>query len=437
MLKQKSAFITCRLYSATVSTLKTLLILLYLGCTEAPLIEENTTDQLPGPIVYKPESTNESLSTITPCEDGFAGVYPCSGFDLIAHLPLSDFGSNTANDNWGWTDPETGIEYVLSGLDDGTAFISLENPEAPIYLGKLPSAAASSPWRDIKVFQHYAYIVSEAKDHGMQVFDLTRLRGKSEAEVYEADAQINDFGEAHNIAINEESAFAYILGSDLYHGGPVFIDLSNPLNPKIVGGYEEGGYTHDAQIVTYRGPDEKFQERELLFGANSHHGADNYLMILDITDKSNPELIQRITYENMGFTHQGYLTEDQRYFLLGDELDEVNYGLNTTTQIFDLSDLEAPKLHLTYRGQTPSIDHNGYVKGSFFYLANYTAGLRVLNLEAIEEKQIEEFGFFDTHPSHDDPTYNGVWNIYPFFESGIIAISDIDSGVFLVIPSDR
>ena len=139
----------------------------------------------------------------------------------------------------------------------------------------------------------------------------------------------------------------------------------------------------------------------------------------------------------MGFTHQGYLTEDQRYFLLGDELDEVNYGLNTTTQIFDLSNLEAPKLHLTYQGQTPSIDHNGYVKGSFFYLANYTAGLRVLNLEAIEEKQIEEVGFFDTHPSHDDPTYNGVWNIYPFFESGIIAISDIDSGVFLVIPSDR
>jgi len=81
MLKQKSAFITCRLYSVTVSTLKTLLILLYLGCTEAPLIEENTTDQLPGPIVYEPESTNESLSTITPCEDGFAGVYPCSGFD--------------------------------------------------------------------------------------------------------------------------------------------------------------------------------------------------------------------------------------------------------------------------------------------------------------------------------------------------------------------
>lgn len=415
-----------------------LLIPLFFGCIKAPVTEENTIDSFPESPLVTPENTIEDRSNITPCENGFAGVYPCSGFDLIAHLPLSDFGSNAANDNWGWTDPETGIEYVLSGLDDGTAFISLENPEAPIYLGKLPSATGVSPWRDIKVYKNYAYIVSEAWDHGLQVFDLTRLRGKSAPEVYEEDTHLRSFfWEAHNIAINEETAFAVILGSNLYHGGPVFIDLSDPLNPTHIGGYEAGGYTHDAQIVSYRGPDEKFQGRELLFAANSHHGKDNNLMILDITDKSNPELIQNITYENMGFTHQGYLTEDQRYFLLGDELDELNYDLNTTTQIFDLTDLSSPKLHLTYRGQTPSIDHNGYTKGDFFYLASYTAGLRVIDLGGLDQKKIEEVGFFDTHPSHDDPSYNGAWNVYPFFKSGIIAINDIDSGLFLVKASDR
>ena len=46
----------------------------------------------------------------------------------------------SGNDNWGWTDPETGKEYVLCGLDDGTAFIDISNPEEPFFLGKLLTA---------------------------------------------------------------------------------------------------------------------------------------------------------------------------------------------------------------------------------------------------------------------------------------------------------
>ena len=42
---------------------------------------------------------------------------------------------------------------------------------------------------------------------------------------------------------------------------------------------------------------------------------------------------------------------------------------------------------------------------------------------------------FDTYPSDNNPKFNGVWSVYPFFESGVIAISDIDSGLFLVKAS--
>ena len=68
-----------------------------------------------------------------------AGVYPCSGYDLISRaFPLRSLEVASGNDNWGWTDPETGKEYVLSGLDDdGTAFVDISNPEAPVFLGKL------------------------------------------------------------------------------------------------------------------------------------------------------------------------------------------------------------------------------------------------------------------------------------------------------------
>jgi choice-of-anchor B domain-containing protein len=372
----------------------------------------------------------------TPCDNGMAGIYPCLGYDLLAKISLETFGSEAANDNWGWVDPESGKEYVLSGLDDGTAFIDISDLKNPIFLGKLPTATTVSPWRDIKVYENHAFIVSEAPEHGLQVFDLTRLRLIDEFQIFTSDARLTAFGNAHNIWINEESGYAYVFGSELYQGGPLFININNPKNPQVEGGYADDSYTHDAHIVTYEGPDNQYKGREILFGSNSDGGENNKIIIVDITDKSNPIRINSITYTNGGYTHQGFLSEDHRYFFLGDELDELQYGAPTQTRIFDLNSLSNPTLHMSYFGGVNAIDHNGYVKGDEFYLASYTAGLRVLDISQVQNKYVTEIGFFDTYPSNNNPKFNGVWNIYPFFESGVIAINDIDSGLFLVKASD-
>ena len=372
----------------------------------------------------------------TPCDNGMAGIYPCLGYDLLAKISLETFGSEAANDNWGWVDHESGKEYVLSGLDDGTAFIDISDPKNPIFLGKLPTATTVSPWRDIKIYKNHAFIVSEAPEHGLQVFDLTRLRLIDEFQIFTSDARLTDFGNAHNIWINKESGYAYVFGSELYQGGPLFINITNPKNPQVEGGYADDSYTHDAHIVTYDGPDNQYKGREILFGSNSDGGENNKIIIVDITDKSNPIRINSITYTNGGYTHQGFLSEDHRYFFLGDELDELQYGAPTQTRIFDLNSLSNPTLHMNYFGGVNAIDHNGYVKGDEFYLASYTAGLRVLDISQVQNKYVTEIGFFDTYPSNNNPKFNGVWNIYPFFESGVIAINDIDSGLFLVKASD-
>ena len=372
----------------------------------------------------------------TPCDNGMAGIYPCLGYDLLAKISLETFGSEAANDNWGWVDPESGKEYVLSGLDDGTAFIDISDLKNPIFLGKLPTATTVSPWRDIKVYENHAFIVSEAPEHGLQVFDLTRLRLIDEFQIFTSDARLTAFGNAHNIWINQESGYAYVFGSELYQGGPLFININNPKNPQVEGGYADDSYTHDAHIVTYEGPDNQYKGREILFGSNSDGGENNKIIIVDITDKSNPIRINSITYTNGGYTHQGFLSEDHRYFFLGDELDELQYGAPTQTRIFDLNSLSNPTLHMSYFGGVNAIDHNGYVKGDEFYLASYTAGLRVLDISQVQNKYVTEIGFFDTYPSNNNPKFNGVWNIYPFFESGVIAINDIDSGLFLVKASD-
>lgn len=373
-------------------------------------------------------------ASFTPCQSGTASIYPCNGYDLLFQMELSAFGAASANDIWGWTDTPNNREYAIIGLDNGTAFVDITDAQAPIYLGKLLTATSSSTWRDVKVYGNHAFIVAEAANHGMQVFDLTKLRNvENPPQQFTADARYTGIGNAHNIVINEELGFAYPVGTarnDAFNGGVHFIDIQNPTSPNGIGGYGANGYTHDAQVITYSGPDADYAGREIFIGAN-----ENQIAIADITDKANPVEIGTLMYGNIGYTHQGWFTEDQRYFILGDELDETDFGFNSRTLVFDLTDLDNPVLHTTYLGPTGAIDHNGYVLGDEFFLANYTAGMRVLDISDIENETITEKAFFDTYPSNNTAGFDGVWSVYPFFESGKIIINDTDSGLFVVQKS--
>jgi len=369
----------------------------------------------------------------TPCNNGEAGGYECNGYDLMAHIPLSVFNTTGANDSWGWTDPDDGKEYVLMGLENGTAFIDISDPVNPIYLGKLPTATGTTVWRDIKTYNNYAFIVSEASGHGMQIFDLTHLRNVNNPPVtFTEDAHYSGFSDAHNIVINENTGYAYAVGTNTFGGGAHFVNIQDPLNPVAAGGFSADGNTHDAQVVTYIGPDADYAGSEIYIGSN---GSGQIISIVDVTNKSNPQGISTLSYSNSGYTHQGWFTEDHRFFLLGDEFDESNVGFNTRTIVFDLTDLDNPVLSYEYFGVTPAIDHNGYVKGDNYYLSNYAAGLRVLDISDIENDNIVEIGFFDTYQDNNDASYNGVWNVYPYFESENIMINDRSGGFFLVRSS--
>ena len=158
------------------------------------------------PLIILSFLTIFSMSGQTPCTNGTAGEYPCNGYDLQSFISLDEMDAFEGNDSWGWTDPQTGKEYAIMGLDNGTAFIDISNPVAAIYLGKLPTHSQNSIWRDIKTHNNHAFIVSEASNHGMQVFDLTRLRDVSNPpENFDEDAHYSGFGNAHNIVINEDS----------------------------------------------------------------------------------------------------------------------------------------------------------------------------------------------------------------------------------------
>lgn len=387
----------------------------------------------------------------------------------MSRVPISTMATNNADgsDIWGWTDPLDGKEYAIVCTSNSTAFVDITDPVNPVFLGRIETAnGRTNVWRDAKVYNNHVFIVADGvSNHGMQVFDLTILRNGVDADLtyngsqvlrYRGDGGSGDLviGSCHNIVINEFEGIAYLVGcSSANGGGPIFVDITNPANPTVLGDYTNGGYSHDAQVVTYTGPDKDYYDpangitgRQIYIGSN---GNTDKVVILDVTNKNNIIEINDFDYPQTAYAHQGWFTEDQRYFLLGDELDEQNFGVNTRTFIFDFSDLDGnfnldsdnnnlPDLIKIYEGTTRAIDHNGYVKGGNYFLANYRAGLRVLDVRTLlsANNSNAEIGFFDTYPGSNSGNFNGAWSVYPYFESGNIIISDIERGLFVVRKSN-
>lgn len=379
------------------------------------------------------------------CDDGEAAAFSCEGVDLMAFLPLSSLGGGpgeSVSDVWGWTDPETGREYALVGRTGGAAIVDVTDGAAPVYVGVV--AANPSGARDLKVYRDHLFFTGDgAGNHGLLVFDLTHLREPGPfPKTFEPDAVYTGIASAHNLVMDTESGFAYPVGAsgggETCGGGLHAVDVRDPKNPTFAGCFTdtEGliwqGRTHDAQCTVYRGPDEDFRDRQLCFASN-----ETALRIIDMTDKAAPTPIGTATYPGLAYVHQGWLTDDHRYYYLNDELDElVGTTDRTRTYVFDVAELDDPILLGSVDGPNRSTDHNLYVKGDRMYQANYQAGFRLFDISDPEAP--EEIGWFDTTPYDGDPPgFVGAWTAYPFLESGTVLVTSMNEGLFLLRPQRR
>ena len=358
-----------------------------------------TPNQPPAPLGTGPAS----------CANGSADGFSCLGVSLRSRLSLQSMNGNTGNDVWGWVDVASGNEYALMGMSNGTAFVDVTNPDNPVFLGNLPTQTVSSAWRDIKVYRDHAYIVADgAGAHGMQVFDLTRLRGQTAPQTWSADVVYGDIENTHNLAINEDTGFAYAVGTNTCNEGLHIIDITTPGNP-LFAGCHAAFDTHDTHCVVYRGPDPDHNNSEICVSS-----AEDRIEIADVTVKSAPVTLSSTMYPQLGFVHQGWLTDDHRYVLVGDEFDELNFGVLTRTHIVDISDLDMPVYVAAYEAATSAIDHNLYVLGNRVFEANYTSGLRVLDIGNLASGELVESAFFDTFPQNDAVNFDGGVECLPF-----------------------
>lgn len=399
--------------------------------SQAAAVGENVTSPDHDDHTEPPPIIRET--TPSACLDGVSGGFPCKNVEMLSRITPEDAGAFAALDNWGWKDPDTGRYYALMGLNNGVGFVDITDPEAPLFLGNLPSAQpdgvpTSSGWRDLKTYQSHVFVVADGiEDHGMQVFDLTRLRGVTTPQEFEANAWYRMVGPAHNIAINEATGYAYLVGSNTCAGGLHMVDISDPAAPANGRCFTGDGYTHDAQCVIYSGPDTEHQGREICFASN-----EDTVSIIDVTDKNQPFMIRKVSYPDFGYVHQGWLSEDQEFFVVGDEFDELNNGINARTIVLDVRNLEAADYAGAHFSPVGSIDHNLYLKDNHVYQANYRAGLRILRANDLATGDLSEVAYFDTSPESDARAFGGAWNAYPFLDNGVLLVNDTNNGLFML-----
>lgn len=430
-----------------------------------------------------PETENmEFLSQIDPDQ---LGAEPVPGV----------WAKGMMNDIWGWTSPE-GEEYALAPNSGGIAIVRVTDPSHPVYLGKIQSQSPSNfgnIWGDAATFGNYAYFVTEIVDSGIVIADLSGLDSLGPAPSPESLLAVPTFlasgtggyRSAHNIYINEASGFAYLAGVRLTGGAAnnacgleqpprfntLILDLNiNPFNPPVVACVPNAG-EHDFYVVNYTGPDTDYRGREIafVFDGRDRTGAaiGGFTEIWDVTHKASITVLASWRTPGMVFSHNGWTTEEQDFLFVGDEVDElvlagwafapffaqpVSDPTNkpqTGTYIIDIRDLDNPAVVDRFTDGTVGLDHNFVVEGDKLYMASYTSGTRVLQINRVSDSvSLAPFAVMDTEPRLQENILNikqeeffgsaflGQWGIYAFPSSETIIASDINNGLIVMRLSD-
>jgi len=373
-----------------------------------------------------------------PCRDGLAAGFPCRGIDLLAQLSLAELGASgaeiKANKHWGWRDPQTGRDIVLFGLTNATSFVDITDRQHPILLGLLPSHQGISEFRDMVVNGSYLFVVADTPaQHGLQVFDLTQLRGVSNPPVTFAEtAHYAGFLAGHSLWMNQATGYLYVFRSvgDACQNGVQVVNVQNPLQPAFAGCFGQTDTPlSTGECLVYDGPDHDYHGHEICFV-----GSDDNVSIFDVTNKNQPRQVANFTYPGIARAHQGDLTADLRYWLLGDMMDEHHTGNNTRTYAFDISDLDHPVVLGHFSHSTTAIDHDLLIVGTRVFEANWRAGLRILDISSLPSLAFRELGYFDTVPDSDSIGHTGAFAPY-VWPDGAITVSDTESGLFILRPA--
>ncbi len=322
--------------------------------------------------------------------------------------------SANLNDIWGWV-AEDGTEYALVGLINGVSIVSLADPDNAQEVVFIPGQ--NSLWRDIKTWGNFAYVTADQSGttEGLLVIDLSQL--PNAAPYYNWNPDIPELGvlnTCHNLYI-DEFGVCYLAGCNLNSGGVLFIDVATTPGTPVYINKCAPTYAHD----TYA-RDNKIYNSQIYEGN---------LGIYDVSDKANPVLLATQTTPN-AFTHNAWLSDDSNVVFTTDERPNAFVAAYDISNLNDIQELDRFRPVTTLGDGV--IPHNVHVWNDWLIISYYTDGGIVV--DASRPENLIEVGNFDSFFG-TGLGFNGAWGAYPFLPSGLVLISDINSGLYVISPN--
>jgi len=316
-----------------------------------------------------------------------------AGVELVGHLD----NRTEYEDVWGYDAPD-GTALAIVGTQAGDAFVDVTVPSEPEEIAFF--AGNSCAWRDIKTQGSYAYAVNDCNsDDCLRIYDLSDPLAP---ELVYSSSEF--FRRAHNIYIDGDRLYA--VGT---FRGMVILDISDRDSPSEIGVLEEP-YLHDIYVRNGIGYGAAFFEEMLI--------------LFDVSDPAAVSVISSRPYPDAA-THNTWLTDDSQYCVTTDEAPTGHL------RVFDVSDPAAPfQVSEFVNPRDPeSIVHNVQIRDDLAYTSWYTSGLLVVSLQTPGLPQ--EVGSYDTFPG-SGVGFDGAWGAYPYTDSGLIYVSDRQSGLYVL-----
>jgi len=318
------------------------------------------------------------------------------------------FGTFGGTDCWGWTAPD-GSEYAIMGVYNGIAFVNTTTLQTVTTIAGPQNNCGSALWRDIKTYQHYAYAVSECTgtNDGLMVMDLQYL---PDSVHFVGSFPISNLGyrTSHNLSIDTIEGYAYCEGISSSNYSIFVLSLANPVNPVEVGHFGPSMGIHDI-----------YASNDTVWVAE---GSNPYWSIWDLGNKSNPQMITRVSVPVPGYVHNIWPTGDHNYVVTTEETS------NKTIKVWDISDLQ----NIALLGQflAPSgLAHNAQVKGDTVYMSHYESGVRVVDIS--DPNVPVEIAAYDTWGT-ENANFNGCWGAYPYTANGYVYGSNMDGTLYVL-----
>jgi|GEM_PF-2989085 len=327
-------------------------------------------------------------------------LFSQQSFNMQLVGQLRTRGTSGYSNCWGYVAPN-GKEYAIVGTINGTQIVDISTDTLK-EVAFIPGP--SSQWREMKVYQHYAYVVTEGTGAGLQIIDLDSMKLVNTITTTQVPS-------GHTVSI--EGKYLYINGARYGNGGIVVLDLTDPVNPVVVGSYQEE-YVHDC-----------FVKNDTIYAAAIYGiGLD----ILDATNKANIKRVNLVHYPFAG-THNTDVSADGKYVFTTDEINGDPNMMGNIVRVWDKTDIKNLKLVGTYVAKPKTIAHNIHVKGKYAYVAHYTEGVRVVDIQNPEIPV--EVAYYDTYPGSAHATI-GNWGVFPYYQSNRIIATDMNGGLFVL-----